>query len=525
MTIRAPKAAELAEIAKRFRLQLDEADLESFQGLIKASLASYEIVDDLSSSPPSSAYPRTPGRRPNAEENPLGAWYWRGSIPGAADGPLAGKTVVIKDNTTVAGMPMMNGSRTLAGFVPSEDATVVTRLLDAGAEVVGKSVAEDLCFSGGSHTPATGPVRNPWDTSRSAGGSSGGSAALLAAGEVDLALGGDQGGSVRIPAAFCGVVGLKPTHGLVPYTGAFPIETTIDHLGPMGKTVGDVALMLSAIAGPDGLDPRQERSTVPADYLSELDSGIAGMRVGVVTEGFGWPELSDDAVDAQVRAAAARLTDAGAEVVEVSVPRHRDGIHIWNVISIEGATTQMVNLNGGMNYKGRYDPSLMAAFHAGRLAHGSDLSETVKLVALMGQFLIDEYGGTYYAKAQNLAPMLTAAYDAALADVDVLVMPTLPITATELPGPDAPREDVVARALEMIPNTCAFNVTGHPALSVPAGLVNGLPTGMMVVGRHFDEATVLRVGRAFEKLVGGFPLPPAREDARDNDVESTGMPG
>jgi amidase len=521
MTIRTPNLMELAAIAERFRLQLDTADLESFQGLISASLASYEVVDDLTSSPPASAYPRTSGHRPSSADNPLGAWYWRGSIQGALDGPLAGKTVVIKDNTTVAGMPMMNGSRTLAGFVPSEDATVVTRLLDAGAEVVGKAVSEDLCFSGGSHTPATGPVRNPWDPSRSAGGSSGGSAALLAAGEVDLALGGDQGGSVRIPASFCGVVGLKPTHGLVPYTGAFPIETTIDHLGPLGKTVGDVALMLSAIAGPDGRDPRQDRSIVPADYLTEIDAGIQGMRVGIVKEGFNWPGLSDSAVDAQVESAARRLVEVGAEVVDVSIPQHRDGIHVWNVISIEGATTQMVNLNGGMNYKGRYDPSLMAAFHAGRLAHATDLSQTVQLVALMGQFLIDEYGGTYYAKAQNLAPMLTAAYDAVLADVDVLIMPTLPLTATELPGPDASREDVVARALEMIPNTCAFNVTGHPALSVPAGPVNGLPTGMMIVGRHFDEATVLRVGRAFESLVGGFPLAPSRV----KDVEPTGTLG
>ena len=178
-------------------------------------------------------------------------------IQEATDGPLAGRTVAIKDNIMVAGVPMMNGSETLEGFVPTRDATVVTRLLAAGATITGKAVCEDLCFSGGSHTSRTGPVRNPWDPTRSAGGSSSGSAALVAAGAVDLAVGGDQGGSVRIPSAYSGTVGHKPTHGLVPYTGAFPIELTLDHLGPITRTVADAALMLGVLAGADGLDPRQ----------------------------------------------------------------------------------------------------------------------------------------------------------------------------------------------------------------------------------------------------------------------------
>jgi amidase len=186
---------------------------------------------------------------------------------------------------------MMNGSRVVEGYVPRQDATVVTRLLDAGATIAGKAVCEDLCFSGGSHTSRTGPVHNPWDRSRTAGGSSSGSAALVAAGQVDLALGGDQAGSIRIPSAFCGTVGHKPTHGLVPYTGAFPIENTLDHLGPMARTVRDAALMLGVLAGPDGLDPRQ-RATPPAlDFMSGLDAGVSGLRVGVVAEGFGFPGL------------------------------------------------------------------------------------------------------------------------------------------------------------------------------------------------------------------------------------------
>ncbi len=176
--------------------------------------------------------------------------------------------MAIKDNVCVAGVPMMNGSATLEGYVPEVDATIVTRTLDAGATIVGKAVCEDLCFSGGSHTAATGPVLNPRAPGRSAGGSSCGSAALLAAGEVDLAIGGDQGGSIRMPAGWCGVVGHKPTYGLVPYTGVFPIELTLDHTGPMAATVADVALYLEVLAGADGLDPRQP-SVVPTEAYGD----------------------------------------------------------------------------------------------------------------------------------------------------------------------------------------------------------------------------------------------------------------
>ena len=219
---------------------------------------------------------------------------------------------------------------------------MVTRLLDAGATIAGKAVCEDLCFSGGSHTSRTGPVRNPWDRSRTAGGSSSGSAALVAAGRADLALGGDQGGSIRIPSAFCGTVGHKPTHGLVPYTGAFPIENTLDHLGPITRTVRDAALMLGVLAGPDGLDPRQRAAAPPLDFTSALDAGVQGLRLGVLAEGFGFPGLSEPAVDETVRAAIGTLSGAGARISPVSIPWHRDAMSVWNVIATDGVVTQMV---------------------------------------------------------------------------------------------------------------------------------------------------------------------------------------
>src|SRR5213078_3057251 len=323
MALTPPTNEDLAEIAGRYRLGLDSGDIETFREIINGAMASYDAVERMyEASRPEP--PDRPYRWPGTAENELGAWYVTTELTTADDRPLAGRRVAIKDNIEVAGLPMMNGSATVEGFIPRRDATVVTRLLEAGATVTGKAVCEDLCFSGGSHTSRTGPVLNPWDRSRSAGGSSSGSAALVAAGHADMALGGDQGGSVRIPSAFCGTVGHKPTHGLVPYTGAFPIENTLDHLGPIARTVRDAALMLGVLAGPDGLDPRQRATPPPLDFSSALEAGAGGLRIGVLAEGFGIPGLSQPAVDETVQAAIDTLAGAGAVVSQISVPWHRD---------------------------------------------------------------------------------------------------------------------------------------------------------------------------------------------------------
>ena len=506
MPVQPPTIEELKRIADRHGPGLSDEDLASFRGLIVAGvLPAYAEVERLPEHTLPVRYPRDSGWRPTGQDNPLNAWYWRCSINGADDGVLAGKRIAIKDNVAVAGVPMMNGCAVLEGYVPEVDATAVTRILDAGGEIVGKAACEDLCFSGGSHTCRTGPIRNPWERSRSAGGSSGGSAALVANHDVDLALGGDQGGSVRIPSCWCGTVGHKPTRGLVPYTGAFPIELTLDHLGPIGRTVDDVAAMLEALAGSDGLDPRQPAQVDTEPYAQRVTETPDALTVAVVTEGFGWPELSEDDVDAAVRDAARRFEQVGATVKDVSIPLHRSGIHVWNAIAVEGAAALMIKGNGfGTNYEGYFATSMLDAYARGRTSRGHDLSETVKLVLLAGEYLYERYHGRYYAKAQNTVPTLRAAYDAALEDADVLVMPTLPLKATALPDPAGPREEWVARALEMLPNTAPFDVTGHPALTLPCAKIDGLPVGMMLIGRRWEDTTVLQAARAFEQEVGGF---------------------
>ena len=509
MGLPVPGIDELGAIAASFGLSPSDEDLVAYRELVAGSLAAYDAVEDLYRR----QAPAVPERRrwlPEPAENPLGAWYRRCAVRERDDGPLAGRRIAIKDNVDVAGVPMMNGSATLEGFVPRADATVVRRILEAGGEIAGKAVCEDLCFSGASHTPATGPVRNPWDPSRSSGGSSGGSAALVAAGEVDMAIGGDQGGSVRIPSCWSGVVGLKATYGLVPYTGAFPIEYTIDHLGPIARTVDEVALLLTVIAGPDGLDHRQASAPSGLDYTTGLDRDPAGLRIGVVAEGFGL-ESSEPEVDGTVRAALARLEAAGAKVREISIPEHAWAPAVWSVIATEGAAWQMLRGNGyGLNHLGGYNPEIMQSFAEGWRRHGDEVSHSVKFVALCGQYTLDLLGGSCYAKAQNLRPLVTAAYDRALEGFDVLCYPTLPMRATVLPPEDCSIAEYVARALEMVPNTLPCSVTGHPAVNVPAGLSDGLPVGMSLVARHWEETTALAAARSYESLVGGFPGPPPR---------------
>ena len=497
MPLSPPTSSELRAVAAEIGLSLTGADLETFRGLLEDTVAAYDIVDQLPDEPPPLRYPRTPGCEPREEDNPHNAWYVRTTIEGAPHGPLAGKRVAIKDNVCVAGVPMMAGASTLEGYVPDVDATIVTRILDAGGTILGKAHCEYFCLSGSSHTSARGPVHNPWKRGYSAGGSSSGSAALVASGEVDMAIGGDQGGSIRIPASMCGVVGLKPTYGLVPYTGVMPIELTLDHVGPMTATVADNARMLQAIAGADGLDPRQYGPRV-GNYAAGLDCGVEGLRIGVVREGFEQSN-SDAEVNAKVRDAAGAFRRLGAMVEECSLPMHAIGKAIWTPIGLEGLTALMMLGNAyGTNHRGLYVTSLMDA-HAGWRSRTDEFPATVKLCMLAGRYMSERYGGRYYAKAQNLSRRLRAAHDQLLERHDVLLMPTIPPKPAPLPPPDAPPETIVTHAFDFNANCIPTNLTGHPALSVPCGLCDGLPAGMMLIGRHHDEATLYRAAQAFER--------------------------
>ena len=498
-TLKLPTVDDLRDVASDLGMSMSDDELSQHRSALEGSFAAYNAIDQMPDEVPAVTYPRLPGVRPSAEDNKYGAWYVKTNIEGAATGKLKGKKVAIKDNILVAGVQMMNGSSTLEGYVPDVDATVVTRILDAGGTIAGKTVCESFCFSGGSHTASSGLVHNPHKMGYSAGGSSSGSAAVVAAGEVPMALGGDQGGSIRMPAGWCGIYGMKPTHGLVPYTGIMPIELTLDHTGPMTATVEDNALLLEVLAGPDGLDPRQYGGQ-SKPYRDAIGRGATGLRIAVVDEGFGHPN-SVEASDAVVREAGERFRGLGATVERVSIPMHALGLAIWLPIGAEGATMQMMLGNGfGFNWQGLYVNSLMNA-HSSWRGRADELSDTLKNTMLLGHYMVTRHRGHYYGKAQNLVRRLRAAYDAVLSNYDLLLMPTLPMPATKMPEPGAPTSEIIQRGLEMIGNTAPFDCTHHPAMSIPCGLVDGLPIGAMLVGPMHGEETIYRAAGAFERGV------------------------
>ena len=494
MRLEPPTRQDLRRAAADLGLTLTATDIEEFCALSAQTIAALRPIDRMNDYLPPTIYPRSPGTRVPAEQDPLHAWYVRTSVRGADDGPLRGKQVVLKDNICLAGVPMMNGASTLEGYIPDVDATIVTRVLRAGGEIAGKAHCEYLCYSGGSHTNSTGPTHNPYRHGYSAGGSSSGCAALVGAGDVCMAIGGDQGGSIREPSAFCGAYGLKPTHGLVPYTGIFPIDPTLDHAGPITSSAADNALLLEVLAGADGLDPRQTAPRV-SRYTESVSEGVAGLRIGMLAEGFGQP-LASSPVEQAVRQAADRLAAAGATIRTVSVPMHREAMSIWAAIAVEGTTAMMTGNAMDAGLPGLHVTSLVIAHSAWR-SRADMLSEPLKAALLVGHYLQARYGGRYYSKAQNLARQLRESYDQALSVVDLLMMPTVPFTAPPLPL-DGSRAAMLSPGFDPIVNTAPFNCTGHPAMSVPCGIDNGLPVGAMLTARHWDEGSIYRAAGVLE---------------------------
>jgi len=498
MPFKHPTPAKLKSVGRKLGLEMSNAEAKEMADILNPLLNAYDFLDAAPDELPVIRYPDRSYAFPAPEDNPYKAWYVRTSIKGAASGPLSGRTVAIKDVIFMAGVPMMNGASILEGFFPDYDATVVTRLLDAGAEITGKAACEYFCVSGASCTASTGHVDNPRKHGYSTGGSSSGCAALVAAGHVDMAVGSDQAGSVRVPGSWSGVCGMKATFGLVPVTGAIGQEFCVDHLGPITANVADSALMLEVLAGYDGYDGRQQNLSIHK-YTDALGKDVKGMKIGIVKEGFG-QEHSDQAVDDCVRAAAERYKGMGAAVGNVSIPEQQTGVAVWAGILVEGLWQTMRFAGLGCGYEGVYSPAQFAA-----MEHWLDrLSETpanVRVLSLAGKYL-EQYHGRYYFKAKNLGFRLRAAYDAALQEYDLLLMPTtrrLP-RPNPAPLPSLSASEVWANTMVNVENTCQTDVTGHPAMSIPCGMRDGLPIGMMLIGKRFDEPAIYRAAHAFEQL-------------------------
>ncbi len=497
MTVLRPGIDEIHELAAINHFSIRAGEEASYDALFQRILNNYDQLDATSLPQRTLSYPdRAVGERPVADDNFCNAFVRRCRIQGQSEGLLKGKRIALKDSIGVAGMPITCGSGVL-DYTAAEDASIVTRMLDAGGDIVAIVNMDNLAFSGAGDTSFYGPTFNPHRQGYLAGGSSGGSAAALFSGEVDMSIGCDQAGSIRIPASWCGVVGLKPTFGLVPYTGILGYDRSFDHTGPMARNVHDTALLLDVIAGADGRDPHQ--TSVPRqEYVNALQrKDLAGVRIGVLKEGFGTEGAEAD-VDELVRAATRKLAALGAQVSDVSLPAHAAaGGIIWGVFA-EGVTATFQSNGQGHHWSGAYDPSLSEAFGRGMQLRGDALPMQCKFNLMLGTYMRTAYHGRFYAKAQSLRAVLRASYDALLRDYDVLVTPTTPMKAHQY-RPDLNPEQLVLAGWNMVANTAPFNMTGHPSLSVPCGSSDGLPVGMMLTGRHFDDAGLLAVAHVYEQ--------------------------
>jgi aspartyl-tRNA(Asn)/glutamyl-tRNA(Gln) amidotransferase subunit A len=407
--------------------------------------------------------------------------------------PLAGVPLGIKDVMVTNGIRTTAGSKTLGNFIPPYDCTAVARLEAAGAIVLGKMNCDEFAMGSSNENSAYGPVRNPRDTSRVPGGSSGGSAAAVAAGTAVATLGSDTGGSIRQPASFCGVVGLMPTYGRVSRYGLIAFASSLDHIGPLTKTVKDAAILLRVIAGRDPLDSTSADVPVP-DYEADLAKPVAGLKIGVAKEYFS--EGLDAEVRTAVEAGIAKLRSAGCEIIPISLEHTAYAIPTYYVIATAEASANLARFDGvRYGYRAKGARTLAEMY---RKSRDEGFGAEVKRRIMLGTYALSSgYYDAYYLKAQRVRTLLTRDFEQAFQKVDAIVTPTAPTPAFKL---GEKSDDPLSMYLADI-YTVTADLAGIPGISVPCGeTTSGLPIGLQVLGRHFDESTVLRVAAAVEQL-------------------------
>jgi aspartyl-tRNA(Asn)/glutamyl-tRNA(Gln) amidotransferase subunit A len=405
--------------------------------------------------------------------------------------PLAGVPVAIKDNMCVAGVRTTCASRILGNYVPPYTATAVKKLEEAGAIILAKTNLDEFAMGGSTENSAFGPARNPVDVNLVPGGSSGGSAIAVAAGHVPVSLGSDTGGSIRQPASFCGVVGLKPTYGRVSRYGLVAFASSLDQIGPFANNVADAARMLQVISGRDPFDSTSSNRPAP-DYLSALTGDIKGVRVGVPPECFG--DGLDPEVKEQVEAGIRRLADRGAEIVEVRLPHTKYVIAVYYIIATAEASSNLARFDG-VRYGFRAEEARTLS-EMYRKTRDEGFGAEVKRRIMLGTFVLSSgYYDAYYEKAQRVRSMLVDDFAEAFKKCDVIATPTAPTPAFKI---GEKSNDPLAMYLGDI-YTVTINLAGVPAISVPCGVsAAGLPIGLQLIGNHFDEARLLNAAYSYE---------------------------
>jgi len=416
---------------------------------------------------------------------------WRGA-------PLAGIPVALKDNLCTRGVHTTASSRILEHFVPPYNATVVDRLEAAGAVVVGKTNCDEFAMGSSTEHSAFGPSRNPWDPDRTPGGSSGGSAVAVAAGFTPIALGSDTGGSIRQPAALCGIVGLKPTYGRVSRYGLLAFASSLDQIGPFAHTARDAAIVLQVLAGADPMDATSAPEPVP-DYAAALTGDINGMRIGVP-----W-HLLEQGVDAEVHAAfaaaVATLAARGATIVDVELAQARHAIPVYYLVATAEASSNLARYDGARyGYRAPASGAADTLQAMYRRSRADGFGPEVKRRIMLGTYVLSAgYYDAYYLKAQQVRTMILRDYEEAFVRVDAVAMPTSPTPAFRIgERADDPLQMYLADIFTVSANLC-----GLPAVSVPCGFTaTRLPIGLQLVGRRFDEAGLLRIADAYERDTG-----------------------
>jgi aspartyl-tRNA(Asn)/glutamyl-tRNA(Gln) amidotransferase subunit A len=420
-----------------------------------------------------------------ARADEIDAQRARGEDPG----PLAGVPIALKDNLCTRGVETTCSSRILAGWLPPYDATVVQRIAAAGAVVIGKTNLDEFAMGSSTENSAFGPTRNPWDRSRVPGGSSGGSAAAVAAGFVPLALGSDTGGSIRQPASLCGVVGMKPTYGLVSRYGLVAFASSLDQIGPFSCSVADAATLLEVIAGHDPMDSTSLPGAAP-ELVNRLDEGVQGLRVGVIADFL--PDASP-ATAAALRRAAESLASAGAKLEEVSIPELMNGLAAYYLIAPAEASSNLSRYDG-VRYGLRVDAPEVTEMNARTRAAG--FGAEVKRRIMLGTYVLSAgYYDAYYSQAQRVRTLVSQAFAAAYERFDVLLGPTAPSVAFAFGEKVADPLQMYLSDLYTIPS----NLAGHPAISVPFALgEDDLPVGVQVLAPALGETVLFQVAAALE---------------------------
>ncbi|MDO8724891.1 MAG: Asp-tRNA(Asn)/Glu-tRNA(Gln) amidotransferase subunit GatA [Candidatus Methanoperedens sp.] len=405
------------------------------------------------------------------------------------EGPLAGIPIAIKDNISTKGMQTTCASNILKGYIPPYDAHVIERLKDAGAVIIGKTNMDEFAMGTSTETSFYGATKNPWDLDRVPGGSSGGSAAAVAGSEAPLALGSDTGGSVRCPASFCGVVGLKPTYGIISRYGLIAYANSLDQIGPFATSVRDVATLFDVVSG---YDPRDSTSVdKEVNYSSALVNDVKGLTIGVPDEYFG--EGTDEKVEKAVRNAIQTLEDLGAKWKKVAMPHTKYALSAYYIIAMSEASSNLARFDG-MRYGLRTeDKDWHTTFSQVRAAGFGD---EVKRRILLGTYALSAgYHDKYYLKALKVRTLIKQDFERAFKDVDVLITPTMPYPAFRL---GEKIDDPMSLYLADV-DTVPINLAGVPSISIPCGFSDGLPVGMQIIGKHFDEAAILRTAYTFEE--------------------------